>query len=83
MQSDSFSPGFKYNRVLQIYTKLLNGEIVNKSDEAARFKVDERSVQRDIDDLVRIIPLQEKEVQLFTIFFNFFVFLFHFLYIIE
>ena len=51
MQSDSFSPGFKYNRILQIYTKLLNGEIVNKSDEAARFKVDERSVQRDIDDL--------------------------------
>ena len=51
MQSDGFSPGFKYNRVLQIYTKLLNGEIVNKSDEAARFKVDERSVQRDIDDL--------------------------------
>lgn len=51
MQNDSFSPGFKYNRVLQIYTKLLNGEIVNKSDEALHFKVDERSIQRDIDDL--------------------------------
>lgn len=36
---------------MQIYTKLLNGEIINKADEACRFGVAERSIQRDIDDL--------------------------------
>lgn len=51
MQNDNLCPRFKYNRVLQIYTKLLNGEIINKADEARRFGVAERSIQRDIDDL--------------------------------
>ncbi len=51
MQNDRFSSGFKFNRVLIIYTKLMNGEIVNKYDEAKYFGVDPRSIQRDIDDL--------------------------------
>ncbi len=48
---DSMSLGFKYNRVLQLYTRLINGEVINKSKEAERFGVHERSIQRDIDDL--------------------------------
>jgi predicted DNA-binding transcriptional regulator YafY len=41
----------KIERVLGIYTKLMNGDVVNKSEEAARYGVNERSIQRDIDDI--------------------------------
>lgn len=43
--------GFKYNRVLLLYTKLIDGEIINKKHEAEYFGVNERTIQRDIDDL--------------------------------
>lgn len=49
--SENMSMGFKYNRVLQLYTRLVNGDVINKSREAERFGVHERSIQRDIDDL--------------------------------
>ena len=38
-------------RVLQIYSKLLDGYIVNKAELAARYGVNERSIQRDIDSI--------------------------------
>jgi len=38
-------------RVLQIYSRLLDGYIVNKAQEAARCGVNERSIQRDIDSI--------------------------------
>lgn len=38
-------------RVLQIYTKLSEGYVVNKAEEAARYNVNERSIQRDIDHI--------------------------------
>ena len=41
----------KIERVLGIYTKLLNGYIVNKAAEANEYGVNERSIQRDIDDI--------------------------------
>lgn len=41
----------KIERVLGIYTKLINGSIVNKSEEAINYNVNERSIQRDIDDI--------------------------------
>lgn len=41
----------KSGRILYLYTKLINGESINKSDEAKRFGVHNRSIQRDIDDL--------------------------------
>lgn len=41
----------KIERVLGIYTKLINGAIVNKSAEAANYGVNERSIQRDLDDI--------------------------------
>lgn len=41
----------KICRVLQIYTKLTEGYIVNKAEEAALYEVNERSIQRDIDDI--------------------------------
>lgn len=41
----------KIERVLGIYTKLMNGYLVNKAEEAVNYGVNERSIQRDIDDI--------------------------------
>ena len=41
----------KVERILGIYTKLINGAVVNKTQEAYIYKVNERSIQRDIDDI--------------------------------
>ena len=41
----------KVSRTLQIYTQLLDGFVVNKAEEAQRYRVNERSIQRDIDDI--------------------------------
>lgn len=41
----------KIDRILGIYTKLIHGHVVNKSEEAQRYQVNERSIQRDIDDI--------------------------------
>ena len=38
-------------RTLDIYTRLCEGKIIYKSEEAKKFGVDERSIQRDIDDI--------------------------------
>ena len=48
MQNESTD---KIQRVLGIYKKLINGEIVNKIEEATNYGVNERSIQRDIDDI--------------------------------
>jgi len=41
----------KVVRVLQLYAKLSDGYIVNKAEEAQNYSVNERSIQRDIDDI--------------------------------
>ena len=41
----------KVGRILTIYSKLMNGYVVNKTEEASHFGVNERSIQRDIDDI--------------------------------
>lgn len=41
----------KHNRILDIYIRLCEGKTINKSEEAERFGVNERSVQRDIDEI--------------------------------
>lgn len=43
--------GDQIERVLQIYSRLLDGYVVNKAEEAARYGVNERSIQRDIDHI--------------------------------
>lgn len=43
--------GDKIGRVLQIYAKLTDGYVVNKAEEAQIYGVNERSIQRDIDDI--------------------------------
>ena len=41
----------KNNRTLDLYTRLCKGKVINKSEEAQKFGVDERSIQRDIDNI--------------------------------
>lgn len=41
----------KAGRVLELYQQLILGQTVQKSDAAVRYGVDERSIQRDIDDI--------------------------------
>ena len=41
----------KTDRVLGIYSKLINGEVVRKDEEALIYDVNERTIQRDIDDI--------------------------------
>lgn len=41
----------KNDRMLDIYTRLLNGETVNKSEAAVRYGVNEKTIQRDVDDI--------------------------------
>lgn len=41
----------KIERVLHIYSKIMDGGLVKKSELADRFGVNERSIQRDIDDI--------------------------------
>lgn len=51
----------KIQRVLGLYTKLINGAVINKAAEAARYNVNERSIQRDIDDIRSYLEQQGTE----------------------
>lgn len=41
----------KNYRILNMYQRLSSGKCLNKQEEAKQFGVDERSIQRDIDDI--------------------------------
>lgn len=41
----------KHMRLLHLYTRLMSGEVLVKADEALNYGINERSFQRDIDDL--------------------------------
>ena len=49
--------GDKISRVLQLYAKLVDGYVVNKAEEAVNYGVNERSIQRDIDDIRGFLEL--------------------------
>lgn len=38
-------------RIINIYNRLENGEVLNKAEEASRFGVNEKSIQRDFEDI--------------------------------
>ena len=48
MTADSID---KVERIIGIYTKLMNGAIVNKAAESLHYNVNEWSIQRDINDI--------------------------------
>ena len=41
----------KTERIIDLYNRMMEGELLVKADEAARLGVTEKSIQRDIDDL--------------------------------
>lgn len=43
--------GDRVARILGMYAKLMNGDVLNKMEEAKRYGVNERTIQRDFDDL--------------------------------
>ena len=45
------SPQQKDDRILSLYTRLQKGDVIRKREEAQRFGVTEKSIQRDIDTL--------------------------------
>ncbi len=45
----------KTERVLDLYTKLLNGAVIQKAEEANNYGVNERTIQRDIDDIRKFL----------------------------
>lgn len=47
----------KIERILSLYTRLSNGAIINKAQEATYFNVNERSIQRDIDDIRNFLEI--------------------------
>lgn len=51
----------KIERVLGIYTQLINGQVVKKSELALRYGVNERSIQRDIDDIRNFLELDMED----------------------
>lgn len=51
----------KNSRTLSIYIRLCAGKLINKAEEANRFGVDERSIQRDIDDIRAFLENQKTE----------------------
>lgn len=42
---------FKHNRILEIYHRLLSGEVIDKQKAAEEYGVNPRSIQRDIDSI--------------------------------
>lgn len=45
----------KIDRVLGIYTKLMEGDIIYKAREAGYYNVNERSIERDIEDIRKFL----------------------------
>lgn len=41
----------KVQRILNLYERLLDGDLLRKREEAIRFGVNERTIQRDLDDI--------------------------------
>ncbi len=55
----------KVERILNIYNRLSEGEVINKAKEANRFEVNEKSIQRDLEDIRAYIandPKIDKEL---------------------
>ena len=41
----------KVERIINLYNRVVEGEVLVKADEAARFGVNERAIQRDLEDI--------------------------------
>ena len=51
----------KTSRVISIFQRLTNGEVIRKSIEVERFSVNEKSIQRDIEDIRNFLAEGKKD----------------------
>ena len=49
----------KMLRILDLYVRMYSGKVIRKDEEAERFGVDERSIQRDIEDIREFLSNRE------------------------
>ena len=56
----------KSRRVLEIYTALLEGKIVNKREIAQKYGVNERSIQRDFEEIRAFLDDKNSEMGCFN-----------------
>ena len=56
----------KIQRILGIYTKLMDGKTVNKQEIASRYNVHPRSIQRDIKDITDFLERDELNTGVFN-----------------
>ena len=50
----------KKERLLDLYTRLLRGEALQKEKEASHYGVTERSIQRDLHDIIAFCQHQKE-----------------------
>lgn len=48
-------------RILDLYTRMMKGEILDKKEEAHKYGVDEKSIQRDIEEIKNYFSEQRNE----------------------
>lgn len=51
----------KIERILGLYSKLMNGYIINKAEVSVNYGVNERSIQRDIEDIRNFLDSESVE----------------------
>lgn len=51
----------KNNRILSIYTKLLNGQLIKKEEMAQTYGVNPKSIQRDLENIRNFLDNQVVE----------------------
>lgn len=56
---DTANSASKYFRLIEMYLRLVDGEVLKKQDEAERYGIHPRSVQRDLDGLRLFLEGQE------------------------
>ena len=51
----------KSNRILYLYSELLDDKMIKKSEAARRFHVTEKSIQRDLNEIRNFLECQNME----------------------
>jgi len=50
-------PDNRAARILGLYSSLIDGQLINKADEARKYSVNDRTIQRDLDDIRSFLEL--------------------------
>lgn len=58
---NEFEKNAKMDRILSMYTTLMNGGFLNKAQEAAKYGVSVRSIQRDIEEIRNFLSQNVKD----------------------